>query len=330
MPQTFICVSDCHIKINRDAPLEWSLSRYKLLFKEIIEACLKHKATLLLTGDILDRANPTLDELKLVFEFFKMIADNKIQTILISGNHEDIAKGVNVYDYLSLEIFGYIRYSDEPYIIFGPDVVIYPLDHDKLNLWNYDRELEGKFKILLSHFRATLNEFIKEEIDVKRLIEPFDICIAGDLHSEINLYEKLYYCNHPINSSFESNPNCSFILLTIEDNKYDIQRIATDLPSLILKNCTAEDFSNLELDPKHFYKVIVKGKLEELRKIPNKLPNAKIVKVAEDQIVYDSEVELEETEIRTKDAKEKFIVYMHQLGWEDNLIAKMMEELSKN
>lgn len=330
MKQKFIGLADCHIRSHKDAPEDFTINRFRELFKTVIKACLENTAILLISGDLLDSSSPKLIELKLIFEFFTMLNENKIKTILVSGNHEDITEGVNIFDYLPVQAFNNIYCSDKPYVVYGPDIVIHPLDHDKLNSWQAPGRLEGKFNILLSHIRASYGPFIQEEFPITKLEEHYDLVLLGDLHVPLKLSEKTHYCNHPLNSSYEQKPDCSFILLTIEGNKYDIQRIPTDLPNLIQRNCKVEDFGKLELDPKHYYKVNVEGTREELRAIPNILPNAKIVKQPIDQLVYDSEVELdEEPEVKAKDLLDEFIQYMQQLKYEDQLVVKMMEELNR-
>ena len=80
--------ADWHIKLGqKNVPAFWAENRYHLFFDQVFEA--EKNATLhIVGGDIFDRV-PTMEELKLYFEWVKRVS---IPTIIFDGNHEATRK----------------------------------------------------------------------------------------------------------------------------------------------------------------------------------------------------------------------------------------------
>jgi len=338
--QKFVTFGDVHLKINRDAPVEWSFKRYRALFKEIIDRCLKEEATLIITGDLCDSARPTLSELKLLFEFFHALKDNKINTILISGNHEEVNDKLTLYNYLHLEKFGnkdgasYIHYQDwNSGWVFEdangkPECSIYPVSHHEVHNYDYTRGIKGtRPSILVSHIRAEIPPFISEEAPINEIAKNFDVCIFGDIHDELE-FDNVYYTNNPLNCCYEVTPNCGYTILTVDKGKFNIQRVKTDLPNLVKINTQAEAFENevLKLDPKHFYKIEVEGLAAELKAIPKSGINFKTEKQIIEEIQTEEAYHIPVSDIKHETLEEELIWYMQQLEMNDKDIQGMMDE----
>jgi len=89
-----IFVADIHIKLGqKNVPSEWQRNRVMLLAKELNEY--KDK-TLVIGGDLLDVAKPTMPEVCLMYDFLRALEHEEI--ILIPGNHEMLTKKKDCFE----------------------------------------------------------------------------------------------------------------------------------------------------------------------------------------------------------------------------------------
>lgn len=328
-----IQVGDIHLRVRPEIPEEWQLQRYRLLFAEIIDLCKKHDAVLFLSGDILDRNRPSLVELQLLIECLICVVDAGIDIWLISGNHEAIGQGMCTYDYLT-DVFdninlrgrGRISYSNLSTAVFAEErVQFYFLGHPALQsgITFEEGKKVHSAHILITHARPTVNQFIREEVDIEKLIEPFDICFASDIHEPLELHDgKLVYTNSPLNSTFEAKPDCGCLLIRANDGKVSWERIPLNLPNLVQITTTADDYREPPKD-QHYYRVEVKGASSDLREITTDSPNVKLLKVPE---IAETYVESEDAEeIRDTGLEEALIEYMQWLQFAEPKIQDMME-----
>lgn len=334
-----IITGDWHIKIRGDVPEEWQISRYEQLFSTIIDLCKQHKANLWLAGDILDRNRPSLQEMMLLLNLLSKLEDEKIITSIICGNHENIGEGRSTYSYLSpiLSKKKYIFFQ-EPGSIFGSSdmegeeftVEVQMIGHTDLkNPPPMKPETTDSTKVLITHVRPNVNQFIKEEIDVAKLIEPYDYIFAGDIHMPVEIEygdKQVVYTNHPLNSCFEEKPEGGVILLETSGKEVNWKRIKLELPNLRLIRTTPALLDKvLPKDSKDFYKIEVSGPAEELRTLTCSLPNVKLERIPE---VADTYVVTEEEEADSKQPTvlaDALIEYMQELTYSEEKIQKMME-----
>lgn len=283
-----VVTADWHIRIRPDIPEDWQLLRYRGLFFTIICNCIMYDATLVLAGDILDRNRPSLQELNLLMEFLSEVNSRGITTYLISGNHENLGQGASTYDYLQtfLSKLENVHYnsSNEIFVPLENNVDLYMVGHPALATYEHSELRKGKANILVSHFRPTVNQFIQEEIDVVKFIAPYSMTVAGDIHMPLKLYDaRLMYTNHPINSCYEADPDCSFLLLEADGTGIRAERKCTFSRNLISIKTTAADYVEPEVveDNEDFYRIEVTGSPEELRKITTDKWYIKLLKVPE-------------------------------------------------
>ena len=87
--------ADWHIKLGqKNVPVPWACTRYKLFFQQVEEAIEKHDCKLhIIGGDLFDRV-PSMDELTLYFDFIKQCS---IPTIIFDGNHEATKKNTTFF-----------------------------------------------------------------------------------------------------------------------------------------------------------------------------------------------------------------------------------------
>lgn len=326
-----VVTADWHIRVRPDIPEDWQLKRYRSMFRMIAFTCIRQNAYLVLAGDILDRNRPSLLELDLLMEFLTMLEEKGIVTFLISGNHENLGQGASTYDYLQqfLSKLENVRYNSSNEI-FSPlenDVDLYMVGHPALPTFEHSALRTNKTNIMVSHFRPTVNQFIQEEIDVAKFIEPYDLVVAGDIHMPLDLYNgKLLYTNHPLNSCYESSPDCGCLI--VEANKAGIktERISFNYsPNLIQIKTTAADYKEpeeIEGVQQSYYRIEVTGSPEELRKITTDKWYIKLLKVPEVISEYVAEAEVaEEAALGTEGSLQE---YMRSMDMDDNMIARMI------
>lgn len=270
----FICTGDIHVSIKKDIPEQWQVNRYHLLFTQLAQDCVREEADLIIAGDLLDKAAPTLQELQLVFTFFKVLEDAGVLTYLISGNHETISSGKCTFSYLKDILPGNVSLMSGKTLGIEEDCELHFMSHCDLN---FDQgAATDKTQILVTHFRTGVSTYILEELDTEKLCAPYDLVIAGDIHSN---YEKgkLVYTNQPINSCFETKPDTGGLLLELDQGLASYRRIKTNLPSLVQVNCeSVEDLDKCIFNTTDFYRVSVTGSLKELRAAKVNLPNVKL------------------------------------------------------
>lgn len=330
-----IITGDWHIRVKPGIPEKWQMDRYRDLINRVIDLCHANEACLFLTGDIADKNRPSLLEMQLLIELFTRVADEGIDCWLISGNHEAIGQGESTFDYLT-PLFQTINQQDGGQIHYSTDNLMLQLfAYDKL--WvtfaghpALSRALDyhsphfgdGFTNILVSHFRPTINQFIQEEVEVERLIAPYHYTFASDIHLPLTLYDgRLIYTNHPLNSSFEMEPDCGCLLLECTVDKLCWQRLPLHLPNLVQLTSTARDFQEPG-GSYDYYRVEILGTPEELRRIGCTSENVKLLKVPE---VLDSYADQEEAgEIRDTTLEEGLLNYMGEMGMTDRKIEEMM------
>ena len=325
MPRRFICTADVHLWLRREAPVSWQSERYMQLFEFLIEACLHHHAELIIAGDLWEKCEPELEEQELAFIFFRMCREAGVEVYLIGGNHESIGPGKDTFQYLDMGKDKTIKvnYQPKPWVLQMPeeDCTLHFLSHCGLGTYHGPPVTGAKLNILISHFRCNYNQFVKEEIDVDHLLEPFDLAVVGDIHAGFSL-GKLIYTNHPINKEFQSSVDTGVLLLTIDKGAAKYERIATNLPSLIQIRIRAdEEFP--PLNETDFYRIEVTGTVPELKNISAPQANVKLVKVPEAlQVLVQENGEQEEITNRSLD--EELALYLKELGYDENKIDRMM------
>lgn len=200
--------ADWHIKLGqKNVPKEWAKARYYEFFKQVHE--LEESVDLhIIGGDIFDRT-PTLDELKLLFEFIQGI---KVPTWVYDGNHEATKKGQSF-----LHLISNIVEMINPLVV----ILTTTVDHGEFIVVPYTEiHKKGAFdlpaKPLFTHVRGEIPPHVKPEIDLD-LLDKFPVVFAGDLHSHSNCQRNIVYPGSPMTTSFHrSEVKTGYII--IEDD----------------------------------------------------------------------------------------------------------------
>lgn len=322
----YLVTGDVHVVLRKEAPFAWQINRYMQLFELLISICKQHEADLIVAGDLWEKCEPELEEQELAFIFFRMCREAGIEVFLISGNHERISPGRDTFQHLDMGKDKTIRvnYQPRPWVHHLPeeDCTLHFLSHCNLGTYQGPPVTGTKLNILISHFRCNYNQFVKEEIDVDHLLQPFDLAVCSDIHDDLTL-GKLVYTNVPINKEFQTKANTGVVLLTIDKGTAKYERITTDLPALIQVRLRAdEEFP--ELNSTDFYRIEVTGTVPELKTISAPASNVKLVKVPEALEVLVREDSSEEPEVLNASLDEELASYLKELGRSEEEIDRLM------
>lgn len=309
-------VADLHIKLGqRKVPKTWQINRFNMLGSELnrLEADM-----IIIGGDLLDVASPSMEELELMFNFLAKL--NK-PTLIFQGNHEMQTKSFGVLTRFSEEIqrcnplckvVGSIRTPDF-------DIISYEDLHKK---WE-----PSKSKLLFTHVRAKLPEHMKTEpeVDLSRF-DVYDLVITGDLHDhkmsqETDNGTPIIYPGSPLTTSFHRElAETSNGIITVETDTLDWSwHNLKHLPQLIRKTIT--DPSEMVEDPYHRVVYELEGDVLELKSTAdNELLDKKInVNVSKDA----------KLDLRNKKIPEELHMYLTEIeGLPEIKVVKCMKRFS--
>lgn len=251
-----IFIADLHIKLGqKNVPREWQRNRFMLLAEEL--AKLDYN-TIVIAGDLLDVAKPSIEEVGLLYDFLKVIRDREV--ILIPGNHEMDTKKLDCYRHIEgmlddLEVHVIRDFQTKHGIDFIPYNILHSNWHSPCS------------KLAITHVRGEIPPHVEPEIDLGRFNE-YDKVFAGDLHSYTNSQGIIYYPGSPFSTSFHrsvsSGSNGYFI---IDSSTGDHEWIEFKLPQLVRK--TISDAKDMVATDFHHTIYELEGDLETLAKIEN-------------------------------------------------------------
>lgn len=253
----FIFVADIHIKLGqKKVPKDWQANRLMLLAEELN----KYKEDILIIGgDLLDVAKPSLEETGLMYNFLKKLEHPEI--ILIPGNHEMVSKKVDCFIHVSkmLEDLNVKVIRDfETYK--GIDYIPYNILHDKA--WP-----KAESSVAVTHVRGEIPPHVKPEVPLDRF-KNYDKVFAGDLHSKKNTQANIYYPGSPYTTSFHrSIPTDTTGIIRINSDTCEHDWIELSLPSLVRK--TISDASEAITTEYHHTVYEIEGNLADLSKVKN-------------------------------------------------------------
>ncbi len=242
-------LSDLHIgKVVNNYSM---LGEQEYILKKIIEDVKREKpSAVLISGDVYDRSNPPMEAVKLLGDFLTSLAENDLEVILISGNHDSPGRlsfcselieksGVHiksVFDgkhkpIILTDEYGPVNFYAVPFIritdvnnVYGTDITDYTeafgLVVDSMGLNISERN------VLLSHqFIAGANFSQSEEASSvggldcisKGVYESFDYVALGHIHRAQGFNgNRIRYCGTQLKYAVnEVNQNKSYTVVTL-------------------------------------------------------------------------------------------------------------------
>ena len=278
--------ADWHIKLGqKNVPMAWACSRYKMFFEQIEEAVEKHGVTLhIIGGDLFDRV-PSMDELTLYFDFIK---NTKVETVIYDGNHEATRKHRTFFDNLikvTSQLNPLVTVITDTYRSRDWAILPYADLHKKNSIEDIDTE------ILFTHVRGEIPPHVVPEVDLERF-DKFKTVYSGDLHAHENTQRNIVYPGSPMTTSFHRNIVKTGYLII--DNKYDWTWHQFDLPQLLRKTVESEE----DMVQTDFHHTIyeIEGDVSDLSNIKNsELLDKKVIRrKTEATLVLDKEMSMEE------------------------------------
>lgn len=262
--------ADWHIKLGqKNVPVPWACSRYKLFFQQVQDAIDEHDISLhIIGGDLFDRV-PSMDELTLYFDFVK---DVSVDTIIFDGNHEATKKNHTFFTNLKRvteELNPKVKVITETFYLDDWAILPYADLHRKGSIEDID-----DVDYLFTHVRGEIPPHVVPEVDLKRF-DKFKTVFAGDLHAHENTQRNIVYPGSPMTTSFHRNEVTTGYLVIDDDWSWTWHQF--DLPQLIRK--TVEDPD--EMIPTDFHHTIyeLEGDVQDLAKVKNSdLLDKKVVK----------------------------------------------------
>ncbi len=257
-------IADVHLKLGqKKVPRKWAYDRFMQLASDISKAMYDSGAdSLMIGGDLLDVANPSVDEVGLMYDFLLCAGSNgQHKTILFPGNHEMTTKKKDCFLPLHrmLTQLGVTVIRDD-YRSMLFDVVPYNVLH--AGDWK-----EPKAGVCFTHVRGAIEPHVEPEIDLEKF-KVWPKVFAGDLHSVKNSQGNIYYPGSPISTSFHRNiPTETNGYFIIDTDTTEHEWHEFELPHLIRKTVQSED----EMVKTDYHHTIyeIEGDMEALANVKN-------------------------------------------------------------
>ena len=279
--------ADWHLKLGqKNVPMEWACSRYKLFFEQIEDVVMKNNVSLhIIGGDLFDRV-PSMDELTLYFDFVKNV---KCWTIIFDGNHEATKKNKTFFTNLKRvteELNPHVKVITETFYHQDWAILPYADLHKKNSIEDID-----DVEYLFTHVRGEIPPHVSPEVDLERF-NHFKTVFAGDLHAHENTQRNIVYPGSPMSTSFHRNKINTGYLLIEDDWSWTWHEF--DMPQLYRKTVT-----NIEdMIPTEFHHTIyeIEGDVTDLANIKNSelLDKKLLKKTSESTLALLKEMTVEE------------------------------------
>ena len=250
---TYLFIADVHIKLGqKNVPTAWQRNRFTLLAEKLKEL---EYDTLIIGGDLLDVADPSIAEVGLMFEFLQALSSKPI--IIIPGNHEMINKAVDCYTHVEAMLHSLnVRVIREFTTLDGIDYIPY-------NCIKKDFPKTGS-SICVTHVRGEIPPHVEPEVDLEKFSR-YTRVYAGDLHARSNSQLNLLYPGSPMTTSFHRKETSGENGCYLFSGDASPAWVDLGLPQLIRKSVNkAED-----MEPTEYHHTIYElhGSLEELAKV---------------------------------------------------------------
>ncbi len=256
----FIIIGDIHLNTSKFPDFE----KQRLYY--IVNKLNEQEADfIVLNGDIIDKAYPTLEDIQL---FYKFVTKLKKPVFLLPGNHEEVSLKATCYDYLPHINFTFLKKGI--FSIFNYN--FYMISHPYIHLLPMIQVDKNKHNILISHYRSELR-FASSEVDNNNVSRKFDYTILSDIHSHFkpNPFNNIEYTSSPTSIKFEPEVENGFILAELKNNDFEFNFIELfEFKKIKLVMFNKKDYSailtTLDLHKNNLYKIVSGFPLTEKEK----------------------------------------------------------------
>lgn len=256
MTTTKISISgDIHLNLRsaNESYIDWERDRFIALFNTLAS---DDSDTVVLSGDIFDKAKPTFQEIGLLYEGIELLSDKVVY--IIDGNHEELSDTTTTFDYLPQA--GYTRIKAD--VLTFDSTYIWLVGHPHIDLITKDLLpiMYDKKNILISHYRSDIG-YAKEEVDNELVSRRFDDTILSDIHYRLTPADNIQYTSSPYGIHFTPDKDYGYCTLEISNDGYNIEFVKLSLPSKIKITTTVADLPDTlqQLDPTNLYNLEISG-----------------------------------------------------------------------
>jgi DNA repair exonuclease SbcCD nuclease subunit len=261
-----VFVADIHIKLGqKNVPREWQYNRLMMLADELNNY---NEMVLVIGGDLLDVANPSMEEVCAMFDFIRRLQHKEI--LLIPGNHEMKTKKKDCF-VVADKILRSLNVK-----VVREFETIYNVDYIPYNILK-ETWPAARSKYAITHVRGEIPPHVQPEIPLEKLSK-YEKVLAGDLHSNKNSQGNILYPGSPYTTSFHrSVPSNSNGIFIFNSDTGSCDFVELRLPQLIRSTIkTAEEAVATDY---HHTIYEIEGNLSDLAKVKNtELLSKKIAK----------------------------------------------------
>ena len=249
---------DIHINLRDVDTKLWEVGRVLQLFTTLAN---DSSNIVILSGDIFDKANATLEEIGLFYEGLELLQDKRVY--IIEGNHEELSEYETTFKFLPSGKYTLVQsdYLVHPtsYIWLVGHPHIHPLVKDNFPI------MKDKKNILISHYRSDIG-FAKEEISNEIISDKFTNTILSDIHYRLYPAENIRYTSSPYGIHFSPKKEYGYTQIYFSKNGFEIKDITLDLPSKIKVTTSSDKLEDTlkSLSDKHLYKLEITGEVSSL------------------------------------------------------------------
>lgn len=264
MKHTF--VADIHIKLGqKNVPRAWQYNRLMMLAKELNEYS---DTVLIIGGDLLDVANPSMEEVCAMYDFLSALEHKEI--LMIPGNHEMKTKKNDCF------IAAEKMLKDLNVTTIRTFQTIHNIDYIPYNIIK-DKEWPIASKYAVTHVRGEIPPHVQPEIPLERF-DAYEKVLAGDLHSYKNSQRNIIYPGSPYTTSFHRSAVSNTTGIILFDSDTGIHSwVELHLPQLIRQ--TIDNPGSAVTTDYHHTIYEIEGNLTDLAKVENtELLSKKIAK----------------------------------------------------
>jgi DNA repair exonuclease SbcCD nuclease subunit len=223
----FIQTGDIHVGESRSLE-DGYLERHASVFSQIISHCKKTGLPLIIAGDIFHFKKITNEERFLVDKFFADLEHEKIETIIISGNHDHLYGDFTSINGYALLPFKHLRFVDWSPRLLSLQIHDTLVDFICIPWRGYTEEqlkdivehhllmCKGQHKVVVCHeciLQAKFdNGFLAEKGTKLPDIPSVSYWAVGDIHvSQMTNLSNGWYAGSPLQFSFHDDPKKGFL-----------------------------------------------------------------------------------------------------------------------
>lgn len=266
-----LLIGDPHFKVDNKIETEQLIEKTLEYVKENKEDI----SFIVVLGDTLDthekihiqplcRANYFITELsKLLFTFVLIGNHDRMNNKdFLSDKHPFTAlkghKNIKIVD----QVFKFKKFIFVPYVDKGRFL-------EALRTIDFSPEMECKAIFAHQEFKgAAMRNIVSENGD--EWSDNYPPVFSGHIHSYQKVKENIYYIGTPYQQNFYESEDKALALLSIDEDKFNLERVKLDIIKKKIIHLKAEELDNFEIPENYLIKLIIEGNNKVIQKLLQK------------------------------------------------------------